>query len=72
MGEMSFKLRDLYPNMGYEETSTMSAPEVDDQDALNEDVKAAEETSATEASTRNIFIALGMICALVIFLGGVK
>lgn len=68
--EMCFSMADLYPNMGGVDTSTLANPEVDDQDALNEDVKIAEASTVTEAKSKNIFIALGVLIALVIFFGG--
>lgn len=68
--ELGFAMADLYPNYGGVDTSTLVTPEVDDQDALNENVKVAEESSATQASSKNIFIAIGVIIALVIFFGG--
>ena len=68
--EMGFSMSDLYPNMGGVDTSTLANPEVDDQDALNEDVKVAEASTTTEASKKNIFIGLGILVALVIFFGG--
>lgn len=70
-GEMIFSYRDLYPNMGYEETSTKVNPEEDDREALNEEVDLAEKSSK-DASTKNILISIGIIVALVIFLGGAK
>ncbi len=68
--EMCFSMSDLYPNMGGVDTSTLATPEVDDLDALNEDVKIAEASTKTEASKKNIFIALGVLVALVVFFGG--
>ena len=67
---LAFAMADLYPNFGGADTSTIVTPEVNDQEALNEDVKIAEESSYTESSKKNIFIALGIIIALIIFLGG--
>ena len=68
--ELCFAMADLYPNFGGVDTSTLATPEVDDQDALNEDVTIAEESSSTEARGKNIFIALAVIIALIIFFGG--
>lgn len=68
--ELGFAMADLYPNYGGVDTSTLVTPEVDDQNALNENVKVAEESTVTEASSKNIFIAIFVIIALIIFFGG--
>lgn len=68
--ELGFSMSDLYPNFGGIDTSTVVTPETDDQDALNEDVKIAEESSTTEAKGKNIFMALLVLCALIVFFGG--
>lgn len=69
--ELSFAFADLYPNMGGMDTSTLAVPESDDLEALNHDTKTSEEANAhTEARGKNIFLALGVILALVIFFGG--
>lgn len=66
---MNFSMRDLYPNMGGLETSTSVNPEPNDQDVLNEDYDTAQKASQTKASKKNIFIALILLVALIIFLG---
>lgn len=68
--ELGFSMSDLYPNFGGIDTSTLASPETDDQDALNEDVKIAEEASATEAKGKNIFLAILVLIALIVFFGG--
>ena len=68
--ELGFSMSDLYPNFGGIDTSTVVTPETDDQDALNEDVKIAEESSTTEAKGKNLFMALLVLCALIVFFGG--
>lgn len=70
MAELGFSMADLYPGAGGVDTSTLATPEVDDQEALNEDVKVAEKSSVKEASGKSIFLALGVILALIIFFGG--
>ena len=70
MSELGFSMADLYPNLGGVDTSTQVTPEVDDQDALNEDVKMANESTNTEARSKQVFLALGVIVALIIFFGG--
>lgn len=69
-GEIGYSFRDLYPNMTGLDTSTLANPEADDQEALNEDVNIAEESSMTQASRKNIFIAIFVLVALVVFFGG--
>ena len=69
MSAMNFSFKDLYPNMGGYETSTSVAPEASDQDVLNEDYDKAQKVSQTQASNKNILIGLGILVALVIFLG---
>lgn len=68
--EMSFSMSDLYPNYGGVDTSTLANPEVDDQDALNEDVKIAEMATKTEPAKKNIIISIVVLVALIIFFGG--
>lgn len=68
--ELGFSMSDLYPNFGGVDTSTLATPETDDQDALNEDTKVAEEASATEARGKNIFLAFMVLVALIVFFGG--
>ena len=71
MGEMIFSFRDLYPNQATktEETSTMANPDKDDQDALNENTNITEKGNMRGASTKNIFLAMGVLIALVVFFG---
>lgn len=72
MGEMMFSLKDLYPNMATtsEETSVKANPETDDQIALNEDVAVAEQSDNVNASRKNVFIAILIMIALIVFFGG--
>ena len=70
MGEQKYSMSDLYPNFSGVETSVMANPEPDDQDAMGEDITIAEESTQMTASKRNIFIALFIFVALIIFLGG--
>ena len=70
MNELKFAYSDLYPNWGGVDTSAVVTPEVDDQDALNEDIHVAEESSATESKGKNIFLAMAVMLGLVVFFGG--
>ena len=69
---MNFALRDLYPSMGITETSTEVIPEEDDMEVLNENPEDAEKASKTTASGKNILLAVGVLIAVIIFLGGGK
>lgn len=70
MATLNYSVRDLYPTMGVTETSTDVIPEVDDMDALNEDVKTAGESNVRFARGKNILIAVAIFIAVIIFLGG--
>lgn len=70
MHELGFAMSDLYPNYGGVDTSTLVNPEADDQEALNEDTKVASESTTKEARGKNIFLALLVLVALIIFFGG--
>lgn len=68
--ELNFGYADMYPNFGGVDTSTLATPDNDDQDALNEDVKIAENSSSTEASSKSVLLAILVLVLLVIFFGG--
>lgn len=70
MSSLGFSMSDLYPNYGGVDTSTLVKPDADDQNALNEDVKVASESSTKNARGKNIFIAMSVLVALTIFFGG--
>ena len=70
MAEMNYFMSDLYPGIGLE-TSTQANPEKDDQEALIEDTDVAEESSQ-QARSKNVFLALGLMIALIVFFGGGK
>lgn len=70
MGSLNFSMRDLYPNMGITETSTEVIPEADDMDALNENVKDAQEASKTFARGKFMLVGVGVLLAVIFFLGG--
>lgn len=72
MNELSFSYADMYPTFSGVETSALATPEVDDQDALNEDVQVADGSSAVETPKRKIFLAILIFVLLVVFLGGGK
>ena len=70
MGEMSFSLRDIYPNMytHSEDTGTKANPDYEDQEVFNEN-NAAEVTDKTNASRKKVFITLIVFIALIILFG---
>lgn len=65
-------MKDLYPNFSGIETSDLATPQVNDQDALGEDVATAEKATLTESSKKNILLALAVLCGLVVFFGAGK
>ena len=62
-------MKDLYPNYAGTDTGVNANPDVDDQDALNENVSSAEKASVTESSKKNIFLALFVLVCLVVLFG---
>lgn len=70
-GEMTFSFKDLYPNYKTqsEDTGEKSNADYEDQEALNEDLVVAEKMDNTNASRRNIFVAIIIMVALVILFG---
>lgn len=72
MGALNYAIRDLYPAYGVTETSTDVIPDVNDMDALNEDVKTAQDSNQHFARGKFMLIGVGVILALIVFLGGAK
>lgn len=70
--ELGFAMSDLYPNYGGVDTSTLANPEADDQQALNENPEVADKAVTPSARKKNIFLALGVLLALIVFFGGGK
>lgn len=66
--ELGFAFSDLYPNMKGLDTSNLAVPEADDLEALHEDVETSEKASG-QTSGKQIFIALGIMLGIVVFLG---
>ena len=69
MGAMELYLKDLYPGIGMQETSTEVAPNPDEQDALGEDKSTAESTKEGWAGTKKIILAVIVIVCLIVFFG---
>mgnify|MGYP003481386966 CR=1 FL=1 len=74
MGEMSFSLRYLYPNLigNNEETGQKANPEASDQEALNENIELDKKGDNNNASGKKILIGLVIIIGLVVLFGGGK
>lgn len=68
---MNYFYQDLYPNMASPtlESSLLLAPEKDDQEALAENDKVSDEASNTESRRGMIWLAVGLIVAMVILFG---
>lgn len=69
---MNYSFRDIYPTMGIEETSTEAIPEPVEQAALQEDAATAETVNPKFARGKNIILAVGILTAVVFFLGSSK
>lgn len=69
---MNYSMRDLYPNMGITETSTEVIPEAEDMDALNENVKDAQDASKNFARGKFMIVSAVVLLGVVFFLGGEK
>lgn len=65
-------LKDLYPNYSGIDTTDETIPDVSDKDALGEEMQTAEKATVKESSRKNIFLALGILICLVVFLGASK
>ena len=74
MNELTFSLRDLYPNIAttQEETSVKANPDAEDQTALNEDANLSEKADINNASSKKILIAIIIIVALIFLFGSSK
>lgn len=69
--EMTFGFKDLYPDYMGEETGERVIPDEEKQEVLSENADDVKE-AGKKARPRFVFIALGLIVALVIFFGGDK
>lgn len=72
-GELSHYMKDLYPNMGFENTTYLSIPEAEDQQAMVDDQKVAEETakSSNKAGHKNILLGIILLVIIMFVLGKV-
>lgn len=65
-GEMNHFMKDLYPNMGFQNTTYTTIPEAEDQQALVDDQKIAEESAKQKNSGGHKNIMLGIILLIII------
>ena len=71
-GEMTFSFNDLYPNYKTisENTDEKTNADYEDQEVLNEDLAIVEQADKTNASRKNIFVAILIMIGLVVLFGG--
>ena len=71
MGELSFFMGDLYPQMlsGMRESSTEVTPDANDQQALAEDRSVSEKVDNSTPQTIKVFIAIAFVIILVMLFG---
>jgi hypothetical protein len=72
MGELSFHMADVYPNMGFIDTTTKTVAEADDQHALVDNQQLAQDFQVTTspAEHKTIWFAVAGVVLAVILLGG--
>lgn len=69
---MDYNFGDLYPDIsrGLTDITSLSAnPDKDDQEALAEDSKVSDKADFRNPRNGMVFLAIGLIVALVVFLG---
>lgn len=69
---MDFFLKDLYPNMGFQDTRAETIPEADDRKALAEDEKASSNAKTNPVQKNKIWTAFIILLAVVLVLGVLK
>ena len=68
MSDLTFSFKDLYPDLSGEETGERAIPDEDKQKLMSEQSQTADE-AGKKARPKFIFLALGLIAALVVFYG---
>ena len=71
-GALSYSLRDLYPTMGITDTSDEVITEAEDREALTENASDAETASNKFARGKFMLLGVGVLLAVVFFLGGAE
>ena len=71
MPQIDFSYKDLYPNYDGDETSAQALPDESDMEALVENADDAEEVQKG-ARSNNMILAVLVMIAAVVWLGGVK
>ena len=69
---MKYAFGDLYPSLddgSTDMTSLLANPDKDDQEALDEDTKVSEVADARNARPKMVFLAIGLVVALIVFFG---
>lgn len=69
-GALNFGMADLYPNMGFYNTRSLTVPEAEDQNTLVDDQKLAESAQVTHnpASTKAILISIAVFLVVMVML----
>lgn len=70
MNDLDFFFSDLYPGISHLETGDLTTADPDEQERLHEEHTAAQESSNTNARSKNIIIGAVLIVAIIIFFGG--
>lgn len=67
---LNFGMADLYPNMGFYTTRSITVPEAEDQNTLVDDQKLAEQTQVSHnpASSKAILISIAVFIGIMALL----
>lgn len=73
-GELHYYMKDLYPNMGFMDTTLSTVADTDDQNAMVDDQDLAEKYNVKEnpVQTKKIWMAVLAVIAVMFFLGVIK
>lgn len=74
MGELHHYMKDLYPNMGFVDTTLTTVADPDDQQAMvdNEDLAVQHQVKEDTGITSKIWLAVLALVAAMVFLGVMK
>lgn len=62
-------MRDVYPNLRTNDTTSTTVADSDDKDALHEGKETSEKSSMDEPTSKSILLALLVLVGCVVFLG---
>lgn len=67
---MNFGMADIYPNLGFYTTRSLTVPEAEDQNTLVDDQKLAEAQKVTHnpASSKSILISIAIFIVVMVLL----